>query len=318
MKNIQSIQFHPGTREELLPNYTSDFPYISSRAHIDKYHDRFVPWHWHRAVELFYIESGILEYDTPKNHLIFPEGCGGFVNSNILHTTKPQPGSCHTVQLLHIFDPSFLGGALGSRIEQTYIFPIIHASSLDILPLYPDTPAHKDILSQIRDAFLISEQECGYEIHLREALSHIWLDLYKLALPLLNGEVESLPSNDRMGLLLAYIYDHYAEKIGVSDLAQSAFLSERECYRMFQTILHTPPAEYLKNYRLQIACQLLSGSTESISNIGYACGLGSGSHFGKVFRETLGCTPLQYRLKWQDRDKPWHNTDIHGTSHPLS
>lgn len=318
MKNIQSIQFLPGTREEWLPNYVSDFPYISSRAHINKYHNRFVPWHWHKAVELFYIESGTLEYHTPKSHLIFPAGSGGFVNSNILHTTKPQSESRSTVQLLHIFDPSLLGGAVGSRIEQTYIFPITHASGLDILPLYPDNPIHQNTISLIRDAFQISDRTYGFEIHIREALSRIWLELFKLAAPLLHGETESASTNDRIKLLMTYIYDHYMEKIEVSDLAAAAFLSERECYRIFQTILHTTPVQYLRNYRLQIACQRLTEGAESISSIGYACGLGSGSHFGKVFRETLGCTPLQYRQKWQDPDTTRHKTDIHGAPHPLS
>lgn len=54
-----------GSREESLPGFSSDFPYIASRAELDKYPGQFVPWHWHQAVELFFIESGSLEYYTP-------------------------------------------------------------------------------------------------------------------------------------------------------------------------------------------------------------------------------------------------------------
>ena len=91
MKIIRNLQFHNGTREELLPGFDPGFPYIATRAEIDRYAGRFAPWHWHRSVELFYMESGTLEYFVPGKHLVFPAGSGGFVNSNVLHPFKRPP-----------------------------------------------------------------------------------------------------------------------------------------------------------------------------------------------------------------------------------
>ncbi len=88
MKNIHSIEFYTGSKEELLPGFEKDFPYIASRAELDKYIGHYVPWHWHKTVELFYMESGSIEYDTPGGKLLFPAGSGGIVNSNVLHMTK--------------------------------------------------------------------------------------------------------------------------------------------------------------------------------------------------------------------------------------
>lgn len=67
MKNVYKLEFHSGSKEELLPDFESEFPYIASNAELDKYVGRSAPWHWHKAVELFYMESGTLEYYTPKN-----------------------------------------------------------------------------------------------------------------------------------------------------------------------------------------------------------------------------------------------------------
>ena len=53
MKNIHSIEFYTGSKEELLPGFEKDFPYIASRAELDKYIGHYVPWHWHKTVELF-------------------------------------------------------------------------------------------------------------------------------------------------------------------------------------------------------------------------------------------------------------------------
>lgn len=88
MKNISDIKFHTGSKEELLPDFAEDFPYIASKVCLDKHIGHFVPWHWHKAVELFYVQSGSLEYHTPNTKIIFPAGSGGMVNSNILHMTS--------------------------------------------------------------------------------------------------------------------------------------------------------------------------------------------------------------------------------------
>ena len=89
MKNLKSIELLQN-KEERLPGFSPDFPYIATRAQIDEYDGRLVPWHWHRPVELFYIESGALEYYTTKDRFLFTAGMGGFVNSNVLHMTKPM------------------------------------------------------------------------------------------------------------------------------------------------------------------------------------------------------------------------------------
>ena len=78
MKDIDKFEYKKG-KEEYLPGFLSDFPYISTRAEINKYPGRFVPWHWHAPVEIFYMKSGALEYNTPKNKIVFSAGSGGLV-----------------------------------------------------------------------------------------------------------------------------------------------------------------------------------------------------------------------------------------------
>lgn len=303
MEKIQSIQFHMGTREELLPGFSADFPYIATRAEIGGYAYRFVPWHWHKTVELFYMESGTLEYCIPGKRLVFPPGSGGFVNSNVLHMTRLQHEKSNVIQLLHIFDPSLIAGEHGGRIDQNYVMPVVTSSALDILAFYPDVPAQAEILAMIQNAFSIPEGN-GFELRMRNALSSIWLSVLDQSTALPNSD-RSRKTDDKLKQMMTYIYEHYAEKITISELAASAYLSQRECFRVFQENLHATPCEYLKNYRIQRACQMLAKTTATIAAIGYACGLGSNSHFGKVFRETIGCTPRQYREKWQDRESIW-------------
>lgn len=302
LKNIQHIELHNGSKEEILPDFTADFPCISSRVELDKYIGKFVPWHWHRPVELFYMESGALEYSTPGGKILFPAGSGGMVNSNILHMTRAAAQSEETLQHLHIFDVSLLAGEQGSRIQEKYIAPVVTASQLEMIALFPEDPAQEKILRLIQSSFRFSDKEFGYEIKMREALSEIWLMLFEQARPVLSKSGGPDKNNDKIKRMMAYIHEHYSEKISIPELAAAAYLSERECFRVFHDCLHMTPAEYMKSCRLQAACRMLAYGQEPVTAIGHACGLGSSSYFGKVFREYAHCTPTEYRAKWQDSD----------------
>ncbi|MEG1984968.1 MAG: AraC family transcriptional regulator [Oscillospiraceae bacterium] len=302
MENVHSVTFRNESKEELLPNFEEAFPYICSCAELDKFADCFAPWHWHKAVELFYIQKGVLEYYTPKGKTVFPTGSGGLVNTNILHTTKPQDGVRNTTQLEHIFDTSFISGQHGSLIEQKYVTPITAAPQIELIAVYPENPAQVELLKLISESFLLSKSDCAYELRLRAMLSEIWCRLLELSEPLRRECGIYNKTTDKIKPMMIWIHEHYAEKLTTADIADAAFISERECFRSFHECLHMTPMEYVSGYRLQKACHLLVEGNMPITSIGLICGLGSSSYFGKIFRQRNGCTPAEYRRKWQNRD----------------
>ena len=304
MRITRNLEFQTGSKEEKLPYETTDFPYVASQAELDDYREPFVPWHWHNAIELFYMESGQLKYHTPNETMVFSAGWAGMVNSNVLHMTEIQTHKEKNIQLLHIFEPKLLAGDHGSRIEQKYIMPIITSSQIEIIPLSPKVSEQAVVIDLIRRAFFLSEEEFGYEIKIREALSQIWLHLFQICAPILQDKTQSANgTDDKIKRMMVHIHEHYSEKISIPELAEVAFLSERECYRAFRNHLHMPPVEYIKSYRIQRARQMLADTQTPITEIGYACGRGNPSYFGRIFRELTGYTPLEYRRKWQNRDK---------------
>ncbi|WP_077612152.1 AraC family transcriptional regulator [Clostridium sp. Marseille-P2415] len=302
MKTIHSVNYKNETREELLPGFDPDFPYIASYIELDKFPGRRAPWHWHKEVEIFYMEKGDLEYHTPGGITVFPVGSGGFINSNVLHMTKPLEGMKNTVQKLHLFAPSFIGGLPGSLLEQKYVAPLI-SSQIEIAGLYPRTPEQDSLLRLLKDSFLLTPDSEDYEIKLRSLLSDFWCGLLHLTSPQWSEKKNSIPSNHKIKLMMGYIQEHYDEKLTMAEIAAAAYISERECFRSFRQKLNMTPAEYIKSCRLQKACAMLTGGEESLAAIGQTCGLGSSSYFSKVFRESMGCTPREYRLKWQDFDR---------------
>ena len=303
MKIIRKFEFWDGSKEEKLPYDTLDFPYLASRAELNFYREPFVPWHWHNAIELFYMESGELKYYTPHKSFVFPAGSAGMINANVLHKTQIQTHAEENIQLLHIFDPQLLAGVHGSLIEKKYISPLVNAPQIELIALSSRKPAQAAIIEMIRAAFSLPENEFGYELKIREALSRIWFELFPICAPLLQEESQSKDiSTDKIKGMMIYIHEHYAEKISIRELASAVYLSERECYRTFQNHLHMTPVDYIRSYRIQIACQMLAESQMPVTEIGTACGMGNSSYFGKVFREVTGYTPRQYRCKWQDKN----------------
>lgn len=305
MKNVQNIQLAKDSSEEILPDFNTRFPYIATCAELDKYAGQTVPWHWHNAIELFYIESGSLKYLTPNGLWSFPKGSGGMVNANVLHSTGFVRGAESNIQLLHLFDPDFLSGGHGSLIEEKYILPMTAASDLELIPLYPENPAQAEILQMIRLAFTLSAEEFGYELKLRETLTQIWLKLYTHAQPDLKKGVLKNP-DEKIKTMMVFIHEHFQEDISVAQLSAVVHISKRTCFRIFQENLHMSPTEYIQAFRFQKACHLLAKTNEPVTKIAYDCGFGSCSYFAKLFRAKFGCTPLAYRKQWHDSYKNGH------------
>ena len=106
-----------------------------------------------KQAELFYLEQGGLEYETPQGKTAFTAGSGGFVNSNVLHMSRAKDGDGAVASLLHIFNPLLISGQSGSIIDRKYVSPLMTASHVEIIGLYPDQPSHVPVLEALRQSF---------------------------------------------------------------------------------------------------------------------------------------------------------------------
>ena len=300
MKTVNSIAL-TNSQEEQLPGFSPDFPYIATCARLEEYIEPVVPWHWHPAVELFYMESGTLEYATPNGKWVFPAGSGGFVNSNVLHSTAVHPSGEETVQLLHLFVPELLSGGQDSRMDRLYLYPLVNGADIEVIPLSPEDPVQASVLQSIRSIFDLEETAWGYEMTVRNRLADIWLQLLELVRPALEVRSGSRETDEKMKAMLRFIHAHYTQPVPVEDIARAAHVSRRVCFRLFRENLRMSPLEYMTDYRLRKACSLLAETDAPVTAIALDCGLGSSSYFGKVFRQRFGCSPMEFRKKWHDR-----------------
>lgn len=307
---VSSVDLYPGSQEERLPGFTPQFPHLVSCSMLDRYPQRTAPWHWHRSVELFYVKSGALIYYTPGGQRLFRAGSGGLVNSNVLHQTRAVETDAESIQYVHLFEPELITGVPGGGIEQRYVAPLLKAPGLELIGLSPEDPAQAETLVLLRESYALDETAFGYELELQAMLCRIWAGLARQVQPQLQQTPPAVETaSEKIKPMMLYIHAHLAEKLPVGQLAAAVFCSERECYRMFQTCLHTTPGGYIRNVRLQTACKLLRETKLPITEVAQQCGLGSSSYFGAQFRQEFGASPTEYRLKWQNLDIGWQESD---------
>jgi AraC-like DNA-binding protein len=104
--------------------------------------------------------------------------------------------------------------------------------------------------------------------------------------------------DERIKRVKDYITTNYAQDISLKDLAGLVCMSEDSFSRFFKHKTGRTPNRYLIDYRLGIAARLLLTSHLSVAEIGYSCGFNTLSHFNRLFRESKGCTPSEFRERF--------------------
>jgi transcriptional regulator GlxA family with amidase domain len=97
--------------------------------------------------------------------------------------------------------------------------------------------------------------------------------------------------------VLAYIHQHFSEKLTVPQIAAAVGISPTYFSAFFEAHFFQRFSEYLCNHRLEEAGRLLISTSLSVTEIALATGFSSGSHFIRRFREKHGTTPLAFRRK---------------------
>jgi len=104
---------------------------------------------------------------------------------------------------------------------------------------------------------------------------------------------------------IAYISSNYSYPITVADIADYVGLSRSHLFRSFEKVMEKSPKEYLTDFRIRQACNLLEKSDLSVTAIANSVGFENNLYFSKAFHKEKGVSPKNYRAHFVGKkDEP--------------
>ena len=93
------------------------------------------------------------------------------------------------------------------------------------------------------------------------------------------------------------VLEHFGDtEMTLESIASSLFISKSHLSRLFQKVTGESFIDYVRNVRINRACELLRGTMMTNSEIVAECGLKDVPSFYRLFRTVVGMTPYQYRM----------------------
>ena len=160
--------------------------------------------------------------------------------------------------------------------------------------LSPDL--YREIGALTRKAQQLVSRIVPYKLR-RRLILNVVEEILLLSLP----EREKTPSEHnahgifRIEESLNYIHAHYAEPVSIPDLAEHACFSVSRYSHLFRQIKGIAPGQYILQYRIGKARELLISTNTSISEIAAQCGFDDVFYFSNLFRRLTGISPRNYR-----------------------
>lgn len=101
---------------------------------------------------------------------------------------------------------------------------------------------------------------------------------------------------------LHFLHTHYCENISVEMLSSSLKLDRKYLSSLFKRTIGMPPQQYLLNYRVAKACELLTETLCTIGEISRSVGYQDPLLFSRMFKKVKGCSPKEYRIRHLEND----------------
>lgn len=269
--------------KEKIKHGTEEFPVMI-------YNGGFIPYHWHPEYEIICMKSGMATYHINTDIFLLSEGdcciCkGGQFHSVMFEDSEP------VVFDAIVFDLKFILKDIdvcNQFFSNEYLMNCKFSSKNEYERLIVHT------IQEICEVF--NKKAFGYELQVKMLFIKIFADIFKyglyqrLPVALSQNSMEKTLMN-----VISHIHTFYNQKITIQSLADLTGYSVSHFGRFFKASTGKTPVEYIINYRLYRACDLLQNSDKSVLEVALECGFWNANYFIKTFKQKYGYTPYQYK-----------------------
>lgn len=270
-----------------------DFPYNTYLCSIplDFYS---VPTHWHNEMELIVIKKGegtvyvdLKAYDVKANDIVI-------LLPGQLHAIEQKDNFIMEYENI-FFQTDILSSSSKDLCTSDFLQPLFQGRMTIPSVLTEHYSYHKDVTDCIAQIDSLSgKRPFGYQLAIKGLLYQIFYYLvanstYK------ESSQKAKKSLDKMKTILTYIQENYSRPITVNEMANECYYSKSHFMKFFKDSMGMGFIQYLNEYRLNIACQMLRESSDSILNIAAMTGFDHLSYFNRIFKRKYGVTPGEFR-----------------------
>ena len=260
---------------------------------------KYFPPHWHNASEFTLIFRDNCKYRIKDKEYTLNAGDVLLIWPRELHeiVSSPEDGSVFV---------QFSSDITDNNLDLVSAARFMSACHVISAKKEPETALKiKEIILEIEDIYdkKPSFSETRIKIHLYELLLLVGEYVMRESEGQLGPVNYSATSWNYIRSACNYISEHSTEDISQTDVADKIGLSPFYLSKLFKEYLQTSFPAYLAKIRLRNAIALLTEDSLSITECAFMAGFQSTTTFNKVFLESMGCSPREYRkLHYQPTD----------------
>ena len=260
------------------------------------------PMHWHDEMELVYVEKGEYDVFIDLEGYHVKKGDIVIVNPYLLHSFR-QYNDERTVFRTIIFNINMLTGNNTDACAIKYLTPYLEGFYINPIVISPDS-SHYDELKEcvLKLIAEFDNKEKFYEIKIKAELFNMFHILFNhFFMP--DVHEPSIKDNTTRNIktILDYIEANYMKTITIDELAESVNLSKHYFMRFFKKYMGMTCIEYINDYRLNVATNLLLTTGMQITEVAAQIGITNLSYFNRIFKKKYNMTPKEYRYNVDNR-----------------
>lgn len=107
-------------------------------------------------------------------------------------------------------------------------------------------------------------------------------------------------SEDRTKKVINYISENYNKNISLEDLASISYMTTNSFCRYFKNRTGKTAFQFIREFRINKACQMLINGEKNISQICFDTGFNSLSSFNRVFKSLKHISATEYKSKYSN------------------
>lgn len=260
--------------------------------YVDSQHPQYqMPFHWHNEWEILRILDGSMEIYLDDEQYSLTRGDVLLMRGGQLHGGEPD--KC--VYECLVFD--LYGMFRKIDMVKPYLRPFYRQTRLPQSCYAGSGCDVRAIVENLMGIFDGSRVSPCPELETVAGLSRLFYQIISDGLWREAMQQEESGGNraDRIKPVLEYIEAHFSENVTLEELAQIAGMNPKYFCRVFRSLTHHTPMDYLNFYRIEQAAYLLDSTDLSVTAVAAECGFWESSYFTKVFRKYKTVTPTQYR-----------------------